>query len=576
MIYKITDPKIKYLSESEYFKNGFPKNCILDKGRVGSGGTTLALTSKDPYVIAVPYKAMIENKVYQFDGKVFGVDGDTTEVEFLKYVTNRHSPKIMVTYDSLEKLTNWLGDPKDYKILIDELHLLFTQYSFRYEAVKRVLQNYERYKEYCFLTATVLEDEFILDELKHLPLHVVEWANVKEVKINSIKCTHSVAATVSNIIREYLSGERFGDAYFFVNSVKFIKQMVKECKLNDSNCMGVWSKNNKETNIGIKNGSTIDKPKKINFFTSCNFEGSDIFNPNGIIYIVSDGDRQHTLIDISTSFQQIAGRIRDSKFIGNITHLYTTTRYKTDISYDKFKETCESYIDETVEMVKVLSVLNEFQLKQLQRSDNAYINTREGRFIFDPNLIKIDLYNFKVCQHLYSLRVNLNDEYIKNGYDFTTSYDKSKPIARMDKIASSFKDTVILLEKNPDDEELKYAAFIKYPFLEEAIEKLGFKKIKAEQYVIKNIKIKLLFKKDDNINNKIAEFLLQETNLKSSDFITLDELKPIIQNCYNIFNINETATATDIEKYFNCSKKSKRINRKLCKGYTFISKKTFV
>jgi hypothetical protein len=576
MIIKIDNPKIKYLSESEHFKDGLPKNCILDKGKIGSGGTTLALESKDPYVIAVPYKAMIENKVYQYEGAIFGVDGNTTERELYRYLKNNDSPKIMVTYNSLEKLTEWLETPEDYKLLIDEVHLLFTQYSFRYEAVKSVLDTYTRYKEYCFLTATVLEEEFILDELKHLPVHIVEWANVKNVNVDSVKCAYSVSSTVVNIINEFLSGVRKGDMYVFVNSVKFIKEMVKKCKLNDDVCMGVWSTSNKETNVGIVNSSNFDKPKKINFFTACCFEGSDLFNKDGVIFIVSDGDRQHTLIDISTSFQQIAGRIRDSKYLDNITHLYTTTRYMNDVTYEQFKEDCESYIDDTKDMVQKLSLFNDKQLKQIERSDIAYINKREGRFIFDPNLIKIDLYNFKVCQHLYKMRVNLTEEYLKNGYDVTNRTDKTKPIARMDKISNSFKDTVILLENNPDDKELYYAAFIKYDFLEEAIKILGFSGIKKEKYVIKNIIKRMIIESDDKINNKVVRIIENNITLDKGDFISNIEAKDIINIAYTSLKLDKAAKGTDLEKYFNLSKCSKRIEGVLTRGYTFISVKSFI
>jgi hypothetical protein len=576
MIIRIDNPKIKYLSESEHFKDGLPKNCILDKGAVGVGGSTLALTSEHPYVIAVPYKAMIDNKVHQFKGKVFGVDGSTTERELMKYLKNNDNPKIMVTYDSLEKLTDWIEYPEDYKLLVDEVHLLFTQYSFRYEAVKKVLDNYTRYSEYCFLTATVLEEEFILDELKHIPIHVVEWSNVKNVNVDSIRCAHSVSATVAQTINEFLTGVRKGNMFIFVNSVKFIKEMVRTCKLNEDNCMGVWSVHSKETNIGIPNGKNTDRPKKINFYTSCSFEGSDLYCEHGHIFIVSDGDRQHTLIDISTSFIQIAGRIRNSRYLDNITHIFTTTRYSTDASYEQFKETCESYIDETKEMVDILSVLTENQCKQIQRSDVAYLNKREGKFIFDPNLIKIDLYNFKVCQHLYKMRVNLNEEYFKNGFDVNMKVDKSKPITRMDKIATSFKDTVIILENNLDDEEIKQAAFIKYDFLEEAINVLGFKIMKAEQYVIKNIKNRLIMEKDDNLNNKIVSTIENIRTFKKSEFISSVESKDIIQQAYNILNMDKTAKGTDFEKYFNCVKENKRISNISTRGYTYISKKTFV
>lgn len=580
MIIEINDSKKKYLGEVDDFKEGLPKNCLFDKGRVGSGGTTLALTSKDPYVIAVPYKAMIENKVHQFNGKVFGVDGNTNKNEFLEYIDNTESPKIMTTYDSLGKVTEWIEYPGDYRLLVDEVHLLFTQYSFRYEAVRKVLDNYEKYKDYCFLTATVLEDEFILDELKHLPIVTANWVNVGNVNIDSIKCNHSVSATVVQIVNEFLEGTRKGDMYLFVNSVKFIKEIVKLCKLNDNNCMGVWSKNNEERNIGIKNSNSYDKPRKINFFTSCNFEGLDIYNPNGNIFIVSDGNRQHTLIDISTSFQQIAGRIRDSRYLDNITHIYTNTRYDIDVTYDKFKEICESNIEDATTTVKALEQLTKKQRNLLRPSDEAYINVRDGEFIYDPNLLKIDLYNFKVCKHLYSLRVNLNNEYDKHGFEFINGEDNSIPIARMDKVSNSFRNVVIELEKNPEDKELYYAAYKKYPFLEDAINRFDFKGIKKYRYVIKTILDNLTIEEDININSKIIKLIKNNYKLNDGVFFSNKDIKEVIQQAYNTLNIDKVAKGTDIENYFTVKEYTKEYREggkiKKIRGYIYIGKKVYV
>jgi len=55
---------VKYLGQSNQITS-LPSNCIFDKGKVGCGGTTLAIESNKPYVIAVPFISLIENKVSQ-------------------------------------------------------------------------------------------------------------------------------------------------------------------------------------------------------------------------------------------------------------------------------------------------------------------------------------------------------------------------------------------------------------------------------------------------------------------------------------------------------------------------------
>ncbi|KAA6304120.1 hypothetical protein EZS27_044235, partial [termite gut metagenome] len=53
---------------------------------------------------------------------------------------------------------------------------------------------------------------------------------------------------------------------------------------------------------------------KVNFYTSTSFEGCDIYDENGKVYIISDRKKSHTLLDISTLIIPICGRIRDSKY----------------------------------------------------------------------------------------------------------------------------------------------------------------------------------------------------------------------------------------------------------------------
>lgn len=95
---------------------------------------------------------------------------------------------------------------------------------------------------------------------------------------------------------------------------------METCNLNDTNARAIWSNNNK-LQTGLERGKTLDEPKKINLLTLTVFEGADFYDEDGKIFIVSDGTKTHTIVDISTSFQQIAGRIRTSKYSNYITIL---------------------------------------------------------------------------------------------------------------------------------------------------------------------------------------------------------------------------------------------------------------
>lgn len=88
-----------------------PKNCLFDKGKVGCGGTTIALTSKENYIIAVPFVSLIQNKVEQIYNypNVLGVYEGIKTSDIKEYCNGQGVKKIMVTYDSLARLMQYIN-----------------------------------------------------------------------------------------------------------------------------------------------------------------------------------------------------------------------------------------------------------------------------------------------------------------------------------------------------------------------------------------------------------------------------------------------------------------------------------
>jgi len=169
-----------YLSEIENFE--MPVNCIFNKGKTGCGGTEHAINQKGHTIIAMPFINLVRNKEItnerrQYD--VFGVWGDVTREQIIDYANNHDTLKILVTYNSIDKVINTLSDLdynvyKDFFLLVDEYHLLFNQYSFRHEPIKKLLQYAANFERVTYMSATPIEREYILDELKHLPTIAVE------------------------------------------------------------------------------------------------------------------------------------------------------------------------------------------------------------------------------------------------------------------------------------------------------------------------------------------------------------------------------------------------------------------
>lgn len=141
--------------------------------------------------------------------------------------------------------------------------------------------------------------------------------------------TGNVYKTTIALINEFNSGlslEHNGintpvaELYIFLNSVNGIKEILSNCQLTNEDVKVVCSdtiRNN--TVLGeIQISKTISPNKRINFFTKKGFQGCNLFTNNGLIVVVSDGKKAHTLIDVETTMYQIVGRLRTNKDYDNI------------------------------------------------------------------------------------------------------------------------------------------------------------------------------------------------------------------------------------------------------------------
>ena len=564
----LVEKQYNYLSEIPNFK--LPSKVLINKGKVGCGGTTVALTDNRDTIVCVPFVNLIKNKCKQ-NKEVLGVYSGVTVDKINEYVETHKIKKIMCTYDQLPRLASIVG--YNYFLLVDELHLLFLQYIFRDTAIRGVLNEYKNFKDWAFLTATPIESEFMLDELKDIPVYNIEWESKREITVEAVKCD-SVKSTIASIIEKFLNNEIEGNAHIFVNSVKFIATMIKYFDFEETQCRAIWSKNNKEYKnycAGIPNSDTLSKPKKINFYTSTCFEGCDLYDENGKIFIVSDSSKAQTLLDISTSIRQIAGRIRNTKY-DKIYHLFSNTRYNTDLSYEEFKEYA---LNEAEEAKKYASRINSDAelLKGTKSSEYVYLYKNENGFEFDKNLILIDIFNYK-NNNTYSLSVNMLNEYAKNNIKVNlTSDDKKIKIASKTITWKEYVKRYCELKKSEYyiGEELELIEE-KYPFIKAAYELFGDTLVDMR---IDNVKRAVIAKDDKkNQSEKIIYLLRTCDGFKEGTFTTGKKIKEILQTIYDKAGFNKKATISDFRNYAELKPTSKRIDGEVVKGYIITLIKT--
>jgi hypothetical protein len=165
-----------------------------------------------------------------------------------------------------------------------------------------------------------------------------------------------------------------------------------------------------------------DPVKKVNFYTSTAFEGCDVYDEQGRIYIISYGNekQKYTLLDISTLFVQICGRIRNSIYNTEITHIFSTTRYSEDLSLEEFTKTSRETLSKAVKLADDINGLpddsRKVVLNRIDCLDEQYVRIEDDKLIVDKNLANIDIVHFKITKQIYKTVVTLSDELRRNGF----------------------------------------------------------------------------------------------------------------------------------------------------------------
>lgn len=603
-----------YLNE---FMTELPVNCLFDKGKTGCGGTTIAIENDKDTIIAMPYVNVIKNKVAQYpnekcDKKLFGIYEGVTKDEILDYIKNNKIRKFAVTYDSLERLITLLHDNtdidvyKDFFLLADEWHILFNSYAFRNKAIKKLLQQARQFNEVTYMTATPIEEEFILKELKGLPIVEVQWENVVTVDVKPI-VTNRPIRVVCDLINKAINGKLFGNLHFFVNSVEFIADAIQKTDLKPEQVRVVCSKNEKQGKGKKSNQKklgdnyliedTTTQSKKINFYTSTSFEGCDIYDENGKTYIVSDRSKSHTLLDISTLIIQICGRIRDSHYKTKIGHIFSETRYNQFLSYEEFKENTNKQLNETKDWLNAVNQMDDNNRKKtinlIERNNKSglnemYIHNEIDRLEIDENLVNLDIVNFKIAHHLYQNRITLKEEYQKYGFkpteDIKVFY--SDKLANNPKAKISFKDLfeeyVLIVGESSEyfyfgnTDDRKNLIEEERPLIKEAHEVLGVQKVRELNYNITNIKRTIRNMRTDlSIDSKIIA-LLNDKGVIEGATATVKDWKKLLQEIHILLEIKDSngkikkAKATDLENWFETKRTTPKINGKTTDCYTIV------
>jgi len=568
----------KYLSE---VISDLPINCIFNKGVTGCGGTTVALQSSKPYIICVPYISIINNKMK--DCKRLGIDvqpvyGGISAESINKFRGNKY----LVTYDSLPRISK-LINTKSYNLLVDEAHNIVSSASYRGKAISAVLNLYKEYNSFTFMTATPIPNRFLPDELSKVNVTIAKWDNIKPVHINRQYIKGSLQMTIASIASDYINGTKEGNLHIFINSVDLITKISRLISKvipnsNDSiNYIVAMTEDNEDviqrTTFRSKGISIVGDVNKVNFYTATAFEGSDIYDKDAKILIVTDGTRDYTKYNIECTIPQIIGRIRDVDFT-TIDLLYTSSLHYPTVSEQVFSDTILNRLKSNTSFISKCSDWRadptSKQALELLTQRGSYIIFDGAEFVVNSAAYNCEMFNFHALNYLYY--VNRNEDGVKtvsteskvtllNQTRYTTvdfNYNKSiNPLfkVKVNRVPSFVELAKMYCEATPEWRTLEADAIEdEYSIIPKAFHKLGADKMKALMYRKGAIEAAMA-SADKSLSNsyKIMKHLSSKGYCVGS-IIPFDDVKRDIADALLSIGSKEVAKANMILNLYVCSR----------------------
>ena len=565
----------RYLGELERFKDGIPFG-IVNKTKTDVGGTYVAANCSSNYIIVCPFKDLVDSIAADKNNRyeIFKCYGGVREYQFRKYIKNNTTYKIAVTYDSLPKLIGWLSGTEGWKVLVDEYHLILEDMDFRYDAINGLMEEIQKFKYYSFLSATPIDLDFEIDFLKQLPHYKVQWNGVTKItpiRYKVTQLTKGLARFIQIFLDEGISlpdingnVSKVEELYIFINSVTSIKQIADTLKLNPDDvkiCCADRIRNNKL--LGEYQIESVSSPnKKINFFTKKCFQGCNLFTNNGLIIVASDAYRTQTLVDISTTMEQIAGRIRindeyQNIFRNVIVHLFSTN--KNVMSDEEFEMMMQ---DKEKEADKLLSGWSKLDKEERQtyikrmNLDTELVSIINGKMVYN-NLKKQSFIYKQELRKIYRDGISIRDSFMQSEkFELTNQNEWEDFNIKLAK-AMTVSYEQLLKDYLDSPSEFYEQEYPEFPLIKRYLKE-------SEMNTLRWNREKMLKAVEDK--KQVNKALLA---IYQPGFISNQDLKSKLKDEFGRLGIKLSPKATLIENctLYNVEKASRKIDGKTVSGY---------
>jgi len=590
---------------------------ILNKSLPDCGATTWFLERKIPIILASPRISMLESKAKKHP-EVFYYSVEVSSTNKLdQYIIEsrlqRRAPKLMVTYDSLDKLLSALSplDLPQYVVVIDEMQCLIGDAAFKGDSVMKVVNLVTMLPNVVYLSATVYEDSYLdnMDMFKELMYYRLIWPDSSTRPIQTLqKRMKSIRTEARGIIEKFktlgyfetkiLNGQPVyaREAVFFLNSVNDIISVIKVNKLSPHDVNVLCSKKSepilfRKTKCRRGEAPQEGEPhKRYTFVTKASFEGTDFNSTNAYTYIFCDPNVKNMALDLFIDVPQIMGRQR---LECNPFKYEATIFFKTSLHYDSESEFLAQTQQKEDLTNRLLNIYNnqltqedkEALLNQYEAAhenvgfDDHYLTVIEDRFgrkeLHVNNMVKVaearawDIQKNQYCNEIRVLSkleesgingvgiiTTPNDEISKFINDFSTDNNFERKM----KLYCDYRDShpghgamIEALTHLPNDYHMYYNL-------------LGSQKIRSMSYKEKRIKDEIgILQSGETLRNIImSSFIVGERYQRKA-------IKTTLQKIYGDLGISKKAKATDLEIYYNLKNVVDTCHGEKVSGYEIIA-----
>jgi len=601
-----------YMSD---FMKKLPSNVFIDKVTTGVGATTMALEAKEKFIIAVPYKALADNKAEWCERKDIDVLVVKSGVS-LEEIKNFKGDKILVVFDSLYKLIEHLPEYNSFRLMVDEVHVILTSALFRGSGMHSILNNFKKFEDFVLITATPTTILYDIKEFKDVKKIRIEWQDNNPITFSRDIVTQNDAYNVADLVilicNNHLMGLESSNAYFFINSVKLIQKVVKSLKSQDkitsddvNLVVAQGNESNIQLNLGIdykigKPPTGVETAKKLNFITSTGFEGQDFYDSNGKIYIVSDGSKSHTKLDILTQIPQISGRIRDSKLNDTIKIITSPSRLNESLTEKEYIKSIEDEFESDkrvlsaqLEIIEKCRTQNEKDtiygiINDLAKDRDSLYVDNNGVVNINTTFVKARLHEWRVLHQsvLYIKNKYSGEVSIKEGSNYNIKFIDKKTDVPLEAVGKymlgkpysfrdickigirTMKDFEQFVLKSPELNKENKEKFIDILYQIKCIDLVV---IEAYVYIGPTEMRRLEYKRSDiekAVNNsKNISDVAKEIDIEFGKFYSSNNLRMMLDEVYDKLLLFKKAKGTDIEEHFEVKSKTTRVNKEPVRGY---------